>query len=535
MTGREGAHDEGVCSDVEEAIYLLTKRDPVVYDRAALTWRCSIPAKSSIETRFGKVLCLVVRNHDGSLVCSHPCGTAYLSGCNVIETREGIFMDAGMLPSDIVEEDFVGGRISGPTATSGRGVSTKVRELDLRGCHIGLDSVTQLSRGLTSNRFVTTLSLSGNHLQDGDMVLLASGLVHNTCLLELTLSYNVIGEVGSISLAKALAVNSHLRLLDLMHNRIGKDGIIPWLGDTLRVNYALRELKLSHNTIGDKKTVDLLQSLSPKQVTEEERLKARIASRRRHTTMADGSEPHDDSEPFNSTLRTLLLSNTGISDEASTHLAHMLTYTRSMTHLDISCNEFTSEGNIAIARGLQHNSSLRCLNYRENKLDEPAALALLRALKMHSFVETALFQDCFGSESTVGSALCQFVKTTRSLATLDLSHCPLEPPGVVEFYYALAENTSLHSIDLTCSGLKSDSAAGILAKSLQQNSTLTFVNLSYNEITLRGCKLLRDGVAARSETAARLVMSLEGNSGEKCPTGTVITGGMRPVRPPLIH
>lgn len=174
------------------------------------------------------------------------------------------------------------------------------------------------------------------------MALLASALVHNGCLLELTLSYNAIGEVGSTSLAKALAMNSHLRLLDLMHNRIGKDGITPWLGDTLRVNYALRELKLSHNAIGDKKTVDLLQSLSQKQLTEEEKLKARIAKRRRHTTMADGSEPHDDNDPFNSTLRTLLLSNTGISDEAATHLAHMLAHTRTMTHLDISCNDFTS-------------------------------------------------------------------------------------------------------------------------------------------------------------------------------------------------
>lgn len=252
------------------------------------------------------------------------------------------------------------------------------------------------------------------------MALLASALVHNGCLLELTLSYNAIGEVGSTSLAKALAMNSHLRLLDLMHNRIGKDGITPWLGDTLRVNYALRELKLSHNAIGDKKTVDLLQSLSQKQLTEEEKLKARIAKRRRHTTMADGSEPHDDNDPFNSTLRTLLLSNTGISDEAATHLAHMLAHTRTMTHLDISCNDFTSEGNVEIARGLQRNSTLRYLNYRENKLDERAALALLKALKVQSFVEIGLFQHCFGSESTVGSALGQFVKTTRSLTTLDL-------------------------------------------------------------------------------------------------------------------
>ncbi|KAG2998273.1 hypothetical protein PC118_g1381 [Phytophthora cactorum] len=529
-----GDAGQDVCADVNEALYLLTKRDPVVYDHATLKWKCSIPAKSSIETCFGKVICLVVRSHDGTLVCSHPSGTAYLAAFNIVETREGSFMDSTLMLQNAytTDDNIAGGRSSEPRSESK--LVTPTRVLDLRGSHVDLEIMTRLSRGLTTNLFITTLSLNGNHLQDGDVALLASALVHNGCLLELTLSYNAIGEMGSTALAKALETNSHLRVLDLMHNRIGKNGITPWLGDTMRVNYALRELKLSHNAIGDKKAVDLLQSLSPKPLTEEEKLKARLANRR-HTTMSDGSaEPHEDSEPFNSTLKTLLLSNTGISDEASTHLAHMLSHTRSLTHLDISCNDFTSEGNVNIACGLQRNASIRYLNYRENKLDEVAALAILRALKVSCFVETALFQDCFGGESAVGSALGQLAKTTRTLLTLDLSHCPLEPPGVVELYYALAENTSLRNIDLTCSGLKSDSAAGILAKSLQQNTTLTFINLAYNEITLRGCKLLRDGVAGRSETAARLMMSLEGNSGEKCPTGTIITGGMRPVKPPLL-
>ncbi|KAG7388146.1 ATP-binding cassette sub- C member 8 [Phytophthora pseudosyringae] len=532
MNVANGADEEfdagqGVCSDVDEALYLLTKRDPVVYDRAALTWKCFIPAKSSIET---------LRSHDGTLVCSHPDGTAYLTGFNVVETREGRFVDSALVLQNTrsADENIAGGRMPEPRPEPK--ISAPVGTLDLRGCLMDQAIVSQLSRGLTTNRFVTILSLSGNRLLDGDIALLASALVHNGYLLELTLSYNSIGEVGSTCLAKALTTNAHLRVLDLMHNRIGQDGILPWLGDTMRVNYALRELKLSHNAIGDKKTVDLLQALSPKLLTEAEQLKTRIASRRRHTTMSDGSaEPHHDNEPFNSTLRTLLLGNTGISDESSTHLAHMLSHTQSLTHLDISCNDFTREGNVIIARGLQRNASIRFLNYRENKLDEVAAVAVLRALKVSSFVEIALFQDCFGGESTVGGALGQLTKTTRSLVTLDLSHCPLEPPGVVEFYYALAENTSLRSIDLTCTGLKSDSAAGILAKSLQVNTTLTFVNLAYNEITLRGCKLLRDGVAGRSETAARLVLSLEGNSGEKCPTGTIITGGMRPTRPALAN
>jgi hypothetical protein len=108
MAWRADADDEcdarqDVCSDLEEAVYLLTKRDAVVYDRTSLAWKCSIPARSPIDTRFGKVfdevavnattvrlltrhdtllmkvLCLVARKHDGTLVCSHPGGTAYLS------------------------------------------------------------------------------------------------------------------------------------------------------------------------------------------------------------------------------------------------------------------------------------------------------------------------------------------------------------------------------------------------------------------------------------------------------------------------
>ncbi|RLN98230.1 hypothetical protein BBJ28_00000019 [Nothophytophthora sp. Chile5] len=319
-----------VCSDVEEAVYLLTKRDAVHFDRAALIWKCSVPAKALIRTRFGE-------------------------------------------------------------------------------------------------SFVTTLSLSGNRLQDSDMVLLANALVHNNCLLDLTLSYNAIAELGSTLLAAALAANSHLRTLDLRHNRIGKDGITPWLGPTMRANHSLRELKLSHNAIGNTKAVELLESLSPKVLTEEEQLKALIANRRRDTTIQEDKALLNDDEPFNSTLTTLLLSDAGISDEAAPYIEHVLARTRSLTHLNLSCNAFTSAGGIAIARGLKQNSTLRYLNYRENKVEESAAVALLSALVAHSFVGTALFQDCFGGESAVGTALSQLTRTSRTLATLDLVSIPLSP------------------------------------------------------------------------------------------------------------
>lgn len=80
-------------------------------------------------------------------------------------------------------------------------------------------------------------------------------------------------------------------------------------------------------------------------------------------------------------------------------------------------------------------------------------------------------------------------------------------------------------------GVKSDQAVVILAQCVEQNASLRFLDLSYNEITLRGCKLLRDAAAAHG---ARLFLSLEGNSGEKRAVGVTISGGLRPARPAMM-
>lgn len=266
------------------------------------------------------------------------------------------------------------------------------------------------------------LSLSGNQLHDSEMSLLADALIHNGCLAELNLSYNCISTLGSTLLATALAENTHIRTLDLMHNRIGRDGIHPWLGKTLRANRSLQELKLTHNDIGDHKANDLLASLSPQSVSEEELVKTQIHRRRTEMPSATAVKMlpkavHPD--PFNTTLTTLLLANTGISDEASEHLAHVLTENHTLTYLDISSNAFTTLGNENIAQALKHNDSLRYLNYSDNRMQDHAGVRLIHALHRHPTISTALFQDCF-SGSEVAASIATLVHATKTIKTLDL-------------------------------------------------------------------------------------------------------------------
>lgn len=100
-----------------------------------------------------------------------------------------------------------------------------------------------------------------------------------------------------------------------------------------------------------------------------------------------------------------------------------------------------------------------------------------------------------------------------------------------------------------CSGLRSDGAAAVLARALAENETLETLDVGYNALTLRGCKLLRDVAQAREEQRGgpaggrgtgratdahqrrRLFVCLEGNSGEKR-VGPVVTvaGGLRHAR-----
>jgi hypothetical protein len=75
-------------------------------------------------------------------------------------------------------------------------------------------------------------------------------------------------------------------------------------------------------------------------------------------------------------------------------------------------------------------------------------------------------------------------------------------------------------------GLKSDNAVGHFAQALQQNRALRMLNLSYNGITIRGCKALKDSIAASmSSRDYPCILNLEGNSGEKKAVGVIMSGG----------
>ena len=75
----------------------------------------------------------------------------------------------------------------------------------------------------------------------------------------------------------------------------------------------------------------------------------------------------------NGTLQSLILAQCRIDEELVVYLADGLAVNTSLTHLDLSSNEFQASGCCAIAQAVKSNKKLRILDLAWNQLDETVA------------------------------------------------------------------------------------------------------------------------------------------------------------------
>ncbi|OQR84431.1 ATP-binding Cassette (ABC) Superfamily [Achlya hypogyna] len=502
----------------------LEFRDIVYFDPFEKVWRGSVDADDTIVTAFGPVTCTKLLPHDGTVLCSHPCGAlAYIKGDWITRDREGQYCVMSR---------------TAPAPPQGRAAEyyeiddedpapRKPTIVDLRGCYVLAHDMRLLAEPLATNYFVLTLNLSGNGLGDDSIRLLSGALATNAALRTLVLSYNDVRAAGAVALAESLGANGTVTHVDLSHNHIGCNGLVAWL--SLKTNSTLETLLMSHNpAIDDGGGVDLLRALAtePRSLHEETRLKLLLKSATYVASLLDA--------PANTSVLTLCLSDIGLSLASAERLRHVLTATAVLRTLDVSMNSFSAACHAQLALGLAANASLTHLNYGANPLDDAAGEAMAQALTGHPTLITALFPVCFGG-ATAGAHLAALVATTTRLTHLDVSGRHIEAPGIVALCKAIGSNHSLRILELTSTGLKSDTVVQVLARALEANQTLEQLHLGYNNITLRGCKLLREAVAtnARCQLTAETLF-LEGNSGTKARgSGVLISGGsLSPTKPP---
>ena len=186
------------------------------------------------------------------------------------------------------------------------------------------------------------------------------------------------------------------------------------------------------------------------------------------------------------TIRTLNVSNCGISDEGTESLARALAVNKSLQELDVSENEVAR---IAIA--LNTNTTLKTLNMRKCGITYEGAVSLTRAL-----AENSSLQQLDVSDNNV-SCIVTALESNTTLKTLNMRNCGIYSPlRAKSLAKLITVNKSLHQLNLSENCLDDNGAIAQIATALQTNTTLRVLDVSYCLIQV---KSLASAIASLQE------------------------------------
>ena len=214
----------------------------------------------------------------------------------------------------------------------------------------------------------------------------------------------------------------------------------------------------------------------------------------------------------NRNLTHLSLFNASISDLGAMCIANALRSNCSLTHLSLRANYISVVGASWLANSLKQNCTLQYLDLSDNDDSDPLAVELASALESNSsLTHLALSHICPGDKrSTVSvdsdkislttvpcrlisafgaSKLARALLLNRTLTFLDLSFNEIREAGAAALGEALPRNCSLSHLYLSANGI-GDSGTASLGEGLKSNCTLTRLYLSENRIRDPGAEAL---------------------------------------------
>ena len=249
-------------------------------------------------------------------------------------------------------------------------------------------------------------------------------------------------------LASSLKSNERLESLSLGNNFFNHEGCLA-LSSAIGIHPSLCTLALEHNPIGDKGVAALCDAIEA-----------------------------------TSSLRHVSLSFVGAGQHTCEALTHAIERGVKLQTVDLGGNLISPDGAETLAQCLTHeNCSLRSLNLSANhRLGSGGALALISALTIQSCpLENLALAGCGVGPSPCGRIGVALSRAPR-LLKLDLSYNQLGDFGAWDLAWSLAESTTRLSTLLLRSNDIEDDGAAELCTMLRQNSSITFLDLSGNQL-----------------------------------------------------
>ena len=371
-------------------------------------------------------------------------------------------------------------------------VST-LKKCNISGNCISIKEVKGIAAFLSKNDGLQELNLSHNNLQGVGIKCILKCL-NVSSLTKLNISNNNVTG-GLYWIADAFTHATKLLQLDLSYNKLSSDDIEHFLYKAKNIFVNLINLNLSGNKIGNGAATALANVLS-----ENTKLKELCLS---HTDLQIEVSKIFDTLRFPSLIK-LSLSYNCITDEAADIIATFLSTSNKLEELDLSYNNLTSAGAVAICRTnlsklttfkmncnsisiqavndiaafLACNSNLQVLDLSNNDLQELDSRSIFTILRDLSVLSTLNISNCNvinGAADELSKALLH----TNLLQELHLSHNNLSTPDIVKIFNGMKSISHLLKIDISHNIITNEAAESI-ATVLSQNNKLQSLNLSCN-------------------------------------------------------
>lgn len=353
---------------------------------------------------------------------------------------------------------------------------------------------------------------------DADTVLLAEALGWKETLTNLDLSWpSKMGDAGAEAFAEALKVNTTLTSLNIMAYEIGNAGAAALAG-ALKVNKTLTTLNLFHSNIGDAGIVAFAEALEVNETLTSlhfwgargdmrgEGIRALAKTLTVNKTLTSlnldsvrtGTEDLEmlaEALKVNVTLASLSLKNSQINPKGAKVLAGVLKVNETLTSLDLEGNPIMPQGAIVLAEALEVNKALISLNLGNNSLGADSMILVGHSIPGRK----SQFYSSLNDVKGFAVALAKALQENRTLTSLNLESNHIKDESIEVLAKALAVNGTLTSLNLK-DNESGNVGAIALADALKVNRTLTSLNLERNKIGSIGVVML---AASRAESDTR--------------------------------
>ncbi|KAL1520857.1 hypothetical protein AB1Y20_022418 [Prymnesium parvum] len=367
-------------------------------------------------------------------------------------------------------------------------LNPSLEALEVRGEEIGTEGAIYLGHGVANAPALTSLDASMNKLcgiesyddppalyRVGNFVTMCDVMKASTSLRSLDVSDNLIGAEGAAALTAALLHRpslTHLKMGDSALQLAGWEAVAAFV----RAHASLTLLEVPS-------CLDASPPVGPLDAKKAAAAFGEAVAASRSLTRLDVScnEFKRFAGPALAPLfscRTLAdvdASSCYVGPDAPAKIAPHLRNHPALTILNLSSNKLGAAG-AALFAPLRSDSRLTELDVSDNDLDAAAADAMGEALRSN----TTLAQLNASSNLLGGKGLAAGLAANRGLTHLDVSDCKLAAEGS-ELIGALATNTSLRKLIVNDSKLTEDIGEALDA-ALRANSTLVELNLSYNKL-----------------------------------------------------